>query len=92
MKDIIEDMRLIQAKTLEWTGGALDLQMEFYELPVDFTGFTAPDFIIGPFEVDDEFLNDYVTTRTRISSTWSTVSRIAPVSRQLAYECGSLLR
>jgi len=88
VKDIIEDMRLIQAKTLEWTGGALDLQMEFYELPVDFTGFTAPDFIIGPFEIDDEFLNDYVNTRTDfvyVVNGFKDRSR----ERQLAYECGA---
>lgn len=88
VKDIIEDMRLIQAKTLEWSGGALDLQLEFYELPVDFTGFTAPDFIIGPFEIDDEFLDDYVTTATDFVYVVNGYHDPAR-GRQLAYECGS---
>lgn len=62
--DIMADMRLVRDWVYEWTGGALDLQMEFVILPHVHTGFTAPDFVIGPFEIDDELLNDYVTPDT----------------------------
>jgi hypothetical protein len=62
--DIVADMRLVRDQVLEWSGGALDLQMEFTVLPHDYAGFVAPDFVFGPFEVDDELLNPYVTTDT----------------------------
>ncbi len=55
-------MRLIRDLAYEWTGGSLDLQLEFTVLPHTHTGFTAPDFVIGPYEIDDELLDNYVTT------------------------------
>ena len=58
--DIEEDMRLVAEKVFEWSEGALELEMSFTELAFDHTGFTAPDFVFGPFEVDDELLNPYV--------------------------------
>jgi len=62
--DIKGNMELIRDKALEWSGGALDIQMDIQVLPHTHTGFVAPDFVFGPFEVDDELLNDYVTTDT----------------------------
>lgn len=64
ISDLIADMTLVRDKVFEWSAGALDLQMEYIVLPDVHTGFTAPDFVIGPFEIDDELLNDYVTTDT----------------------------
>lgn len=57
---IIESMEVTRRMAYEWTGGALDLQMEYHVLSHDHVGFTAPDFVFGPFEVDDELLNPYV--------------------------------
>jgi hypothetical protein len=64
VKAIEDDMRLVAAKVYEWSKGALELQMSFTELPVDYAGFVAPDFVFGPFEVDDELLNPYVGVDT----------------------------
>ncbi len=64
VKAIEDDMRLVAAKVYEWSEGALELQMSFTELPVDYAGFVAPDFVFGPFEVDDELLNPYVGVDT----------------------------
>ena len=61
---IIADMQLVAREVLAWSGGSLDLQMEFTVLPHDHVGFVAPDFVFGPFEVDDELLNPYVSTGT----------------------------
>ena len=62
--DIIADTRLFRNQVFAWSGGTLDLQLEFTVLPHDHVGFVAPDFVFGPFEVDDELLNPYVTTDT----------------------------
>jgi len=48
----------------EWTEGALELQMDIQTLPFTYTGFVTPDFVFGPFEVDDELLNKYVSSDT----------------------------
>jgi hypothetical protein len=61
---IIADMLLIADQVFEWSDGTLDLQMEFTILPHDHVGFVAPDFVFGPFEVDDELLNPYVSVET----------------------------
>jgi len=60
--DITSDMTLIAQKTSEWTDGALNLNITTQVLPYVSTSFVAPDFAFGPFEVDDELLNPYVTT------------------------------
>jgi hypothetical protein len=86
--DIIADMRLIRDQVYEWSGGALDLQMEYIVLPHVHTGFTAPDFVIGPFEIDDELLNDYVSTDTDFVYVVTGVYDRAQ-GLQLAYWCGS---
>ena len=62
--DIEADMRLVRDQVYQWSGGTLDLQLEFNILPAPFSGFTAPDFVIGPFEIDDELLDNYVSTDT----------------------------
>ncbi len=64
IREIIDDMNLVKELVYEWTGGALDLQMEYIVLPHTFTGFTAPEFVIGPFEIDDDLLDAYVSTET----------------------------
>lgn len=61
---IIADMNLIRDQVYEWSGGALDLKMEYTILPHNHVGFVAPDFVFGPFEVDDELLHPYITTET----------------------------
>ena len=64
IREIIDDMNKVKDLVYEWTGGALDLQMEYTVLPHTFTGFTAPEFVIGPFEIDDDLLDAYVSTET----------------------------
>jgi len=61
---IEQDMRLVAEKVYEWSEGDLELQISFTELPIDYAGFVAPDFVFGPFEVDDELLNPYVGVDT----------------------------
>jgi hypothetical protein len=85
--DIIADMRLVRDQVYEWTGGALDLQMEYIVLPHVHTGFTAPEFVIGPFEIDDELLDAYVTTDTDFGYAVSGVYDRAQ-NMQLTYWCG----
>lgn len=86
--DITADMELIRDQVYEWSGGALDLQMEYTVLPHAFTGFTAPDFVIGPFEIDDDLLNDYVSIETDFIYVVSGVHDRAQ-GLQLAAWCGS---
>jgi hypothetical protein len=64
VQDIKDDMTLVADKVYEWSDGDLELDVSFTELPHDFTGFVAPDYVIGPFEIDDELLNDYVGVDT----------------------------
>lgn len=59
-----QDMLLVADKVYEWSEGALELDMSFTELPYDHTGFVAPEFVFGPFEVDDDLLNPYVGVDT----------------------------
>ena len=85
--DIVGDMEMTRQEVREWSGGALDLQMSYRVLAHDHTGFVAPDYTYGPFEVDDELLNDYVTTEADF------VYIVAPVYDRaqgvnLAYACG----
>lgn len=61
---ITGDMLEIHDLVLAWTDGELDLQIEIQTLPFTHTGFVAPDFVFGPFEVDDELLNNYVNSDT----------------------------
>jgi hypothetical protein len=84
---IIADMQLVRQQAYEWSGGALDLQMEFTVLPHIHTGFVAPDFVFGPFEVDDELLNPYVSSETDFVYV---VSGVYDRSQGtcLAYACG----
>ena len=86
--DIQDDLQLVRDQVYDWSGGALDLQMEYTVLPHFFTGFTAPDFVIGPYEIDDDLLNDYVTTDTDFVYVVSGVHDRAQ-GLQLAYWCGS---
>jgi len=62
--EITQDMYKIHDLVLEWTDGALNLQLDIQVIPYSHTGFVAPDFVFGPFEVDDELLNNYVSTDT----------------------------
>ena len=62
--EIIADMDLVKELVYEWTDGALDLQMDYTVLSHTFTGFTAPEFVIGPFEIDDDLLDAFVSTDT----------------------------
>ncbi|MBM3150588.1 MAG: hypothetical protein FJZ96_00040 [Chloroflexi bacterium] len=87
IQDIIADMELVKEQAYEWTGGALDLQMEYTVLAHTFTGFTAPDFVIGPFEIDDDLLDAYVATDTDFVYVVSGVYDRAQ-GLQLAYWCG----
>ena len=50
---IKQDMLLVSEKVFEWSEGTLELDMTFTELPHDYAGFVAPEFVFGPFEVDD---------------------------------------
>jgi hypothetical protein len=81
-------MQLVRDKAFEWSSGSLDFQMEFTILPAAYTGFTAPDFVIGPYEIDDELLNAYISTDTDFVYV---VSGVADREKgmQLAYWCGS---
>jgi hypothetical protein len=88
VQDIIDDMELVRAQAYKWSGGALDLLIEYTILPDVFTGFTAPDFVIGPYEIDDELLNDYVSTDTDFVYVVSGVYDRAQ-GLHLAYWCGS---
>ena len=87
VEDIKEDMTLVAQKVYEWSGGALELQMEFTELPYDHTGFVAPDFVFGPFEVDDELLNPYVGVDTDFVYVVTGVHDLQQ-GLNLAYACG----
>ena len=85
---IVDDMLLTHDLIYNWTNGALDLQMEFTVLSHDHTGFVAPDFVFGPFEVDDELLNSHVTTNTDFVYVVTGV-RDQKKKIDLAYWCGS---
>ncbi len=85
---IQRDVLLSRDWVKEWTDGALDFQVEFKILPHDHTGFTAPDFVFGPFEVDDELLNPYVTTATDLVYVFTGV-RDRERGVDLAHWCGS---
>jgi hypothetical protein len=61
---ITADMDVVKQVAFEWTGGALDLQMEVIVLPFDRVRFAGPNFVLGPADVDDELLNFYVGTDT----------------------------
>lgn len=88
IQNIMADMRQVRDLAYAWTEGALDLQLEFTVLPHAYTGFTAPDFVIGPFEIDDELLNAYVGTDTDFVYVVSGVFDRAK-NQRLAYWCGS---
>ncbi len=85
--DIIADMNITRDLVYEWSGGALDLQIEFTVMPHTHTGFVAPDFVFGPFEVDDELLNPYVTSDTDfvyvVTGVYDRTQNL-----NLAYACG----
>lgn len=87
VEKIKRDMQLIAQKVYEWSGSRLQLDMNFTELPVEYTGFVAPDFVAGPFEVDDELLNPYVSTDTDFVYAVSGVYDREKGVR-LAYACG----
>jgi hypothetical protein len=88
IESIKRDVMLSRDWVYEWTDGALDFQVEFTILPHDHTGFTAPDFVFGPFEVDDELLNPYVTTETDLIYV-ITGARDREKGVDLAHWCGS---
>ncbi len=85
--DITRDLELVRDRVLEWTGGALELQLDIRVMPHDFTGFVAPEFVIGPFEIDDELVNPYVTTKTDFVYVVTGVHDRSQALR-LAYYCG----
>lgn len=64
VEEIKQDMRLVVDKVYEWSEGDLELELSFTELAHDYAGFVAPEFVFGPFEVDDELLNPYVGVDT----------------------------
>ena len=84
---IKNDMALVKAQVYEWSGGALDLQLRITEIPHEYTGFVAPDFVIGPFEIDDELLNPYVGVDTDFIYVVSGVYDRAQ-GKQLQIACG----
>ena len=62
-------------------------QMEYTVLPHDHVGIVAPDYVLGPFEVDDELLNPCVTAETDFVYVVSGVyDRVRDV--RLQYACG----
>jgi hypothetical protein len=85
---IESNMDLMREQVYEWSGGSLDLQMEYTVLPDIFTGFVAPELVIGPFEIDDELLNDYVKPGTDFVYAVSGAYDRAQDLR-LGYWCGS---
>ena len=87
VEQIKQDMRLVAEKVLEWSDGALELQIRFSELPDDYAGFVAPEFVFGPFEVDDELLNPYVGVDTDMIYVVSGVYD-RQQNLNLAYACG----
>jgi hypothetical protein len=84
---IIADMDHISDQVFEWSDGALDLQMDYTILPHDHVGFVAPDFVFGPFEVDDELLDPLVTTETDFVYVVTGVHDLKQ-GLNLAYACG----
>lgn len=86
--DIIADMNLVSELVLTWSDGTLDLQMDYTILPHTYTGFTAPDFVIGPFEIDDELLNPLSSTKTDFVYVVSGF-RDPSLDLELAAWCGS---
>jgi hypothetical protein len=62
--DIKRDMEVTRDAAFDWSGGSLWLDLEFQVISHTYLGFVAPDFVFGPFEVDDELLNPYVSTET----------------------------
>ncbi|HPS41863.1 MAG TPA: hypothetical protein PK040_04615 [Anaerolineaceae bacterium] len=87
VEKIRRDMLFVAEKAYEWTDGTLELQMSFTELPVDYAGFVAPEFVFGPFEVDDELLNPYVGVDTDFIYTVSGVHD-RKQNLNLAFACG----
>jgi len=85
--NIMADMDLVRDQVYQWSEGALDLQMEYTVLPYTYSGFVAPEFVFGPFEVDDEMLNPYVTTETDfvyvVTGVYDRTQNL-----NLAYACG----
>jgi len=79
-------MELVSQQVYEWSGGALDLQMEFTVLPHTHTG-SCPGFRLWPFEVDDELLNPYVSQETDFVYVVTGVYDRSQGVR-LAYACG----
>ena len=57
IEDIKQDMLKVAELVYEWSESTLELQVTFTEIEHDYAGFVAPDFVFGPFEVDDELLN-----------------------------------
>ena len=87
ISDIRADMALVASKASEWTEGALNLTMDIQVLPLVSTSFAAPEFVFGPFEVDDELLNPYITRDTDfIYVVTGVYDRTQGVN--LAYLCG----
>ncbi len=84
---IISDMELASQQVYAWSGGALDLQMEYTVLPHTHTGFVAPEFVFGPFDVDDELLNADVSPETDFVYVVTGVYDRTQGTR-LAYACG----
>lgn len=87
VEEIKQDMRLVAEKVYEWSESALELVITFTEIPYSHTGFTAPDFVFGPFEVDDELLNPNVGIDTDLIYVVTGVED-RDQGKKLAYWCG----
>ncbi len=87
VEQIKRDMELVKENVYEWSEGNLELDITYTELAVDFTGFVAPDYVIGPFEIDDELLNPYVGVDTDFVYVVSGVYD-RQQNLNLAYACG----
>jgi hypothetical protein len=81
------DMQVVREAAFAWSGGALSLDLDIRVIPHTYLGFVAPDFVFGPFEVDDELLDPYVTTETDFIYV-ITGGQDHLQNRQLGYWCG----
>ena len=87
LEDIKQDMLKVAENVFKWSEGALELQVSFTELSHDYAGFVAPDFVFGPFEVDDELLNPYVGVDTDFVYVVTGVNDYQQ-NLHLSYACG----
>jgi hypothetical protein len=80
-------MEITRDAVFEWTNGALRLELDMRVISHTYLGFVAPEFVFGPFEVDDELLTPYVTTDTDFIYV-VTGGEDHAQNKQLGYWCG----